>query len=384
VPANDWVYGPKQYVHDIAEILGKKHEVFVWHFNLLHNEKPCVQDVENVKLVSSRAIPSKSLLIYYAVNFLPSSLAFARTVRKLEIDVVIALNLIPALWAFGLAPSKALKVFGFQDYFPESASVYYKKFPRVLRRIIETFALCVNKVSIRLADLVMCPCYSLINLSEEMGCKRTHFMTNGVDVNFFDPSKTDETLREKLGLSKNTLVFYGLLENWLDFKTVLEGLRLIKKDIPDTKLLVIGSTLTNYTKVLEKMLQETDLANDVVLTGYVPNELVPYYINLGDMCIMPYKIDNFSGKIRLPIKFFVYSSMGKPILSVALPEVKRFNPDHVFFYDNPEEFAIHARKVLKSKQLKNDLAHYARDFSKDFDFTKLAKDCETVIEQLKQ
>jgi glycosyltransferase involved in cell wall biosynthesis len=209
-------------------------------------------------------------------------------------------------------------------------------------------------------------------------------MTNGVDINFFTPSKSDETLREKLGLSKNTIVFYGLIENWLDFKTVLEGLKIVKKDIPDAKLLVIGSTLTNYTKVLEKMLQDTDLANDVILTGYIPNELVPYYINLGDMCIMPYKIDNFSGKIRLPIKFFIYSSMGKPILSVALPEVKRFNPDHVFFYDNPEKFASHARKILKSKQLKNDLGHYARDFAKDFDFSKLAKDCETVIQQLKQ
>lgn len=383
MPANDWVFGPKQYLHDIAEILGKKHDVFVWHFNLLQNKKPCIQKVENVQLVSSRSIPSKSLLIYYVANFLPSSLAFARTVRELKIDVVIALNLIPALWTFGLAPLGTLKVFGFQDYFPESASVYYKKFPRVLRRILETFALCVNKVSIRMADLVLCPCYSLINLSNEMGCKRTYFMTNGVDIDFFTPTKSDETLREKLGLSKNTLVFYGLIENWLDFKTVLEGLKIVKKDIPDAKLLIIGSTLTNYTKVLEKMLQDADLVNDVILTGYIPNELVPYYINLGTICIMPYKIDKFSGKIRLPIKFFIYSAMGKAILSVSLPEVKRFNPEHVFFYDNPEKFASHTSMILKSEKLQTDLGHSARAFAKNFDFSKLAKEFEAIIQQLK-
>lgn len=384
MPANDWIFGPKQYLNDIAEILGKKHDVFVWHFNLFRNKKPCLQRIENVQLIRSWSIPSNSFLVYYAANFLPSSLAFARTVRKLKIDVVIALNLIPALWAFALAPSGTLKVFGFQDYFPESASVYYKKFPKIFRRILETFALVVNKLSIRLADLVLCPCYSLINLSDKMGCKRTYFLSNGVDMDFFTPSKSDETLREKLGLSKNILVFYGLIENWLDFKTVLEGFKLVKKDIPDAKLLIIGSTLTNYTKVLKKMLRDANLVNDVILTGYIPNELVPYYINLGTICLMPYKIDNFSGKIRLPIKLFIYSAMGKPILSVSLPEVKRLLPKHVFFYNDPESFASHTSMILKSEKLQTDLGHSARTFAKNFDYSKLAKKCEAVIQQLQQ
>jgi glycosyltransferase involved in cell wall biosynthesis len=381
LPGNDWIFGPQQYLHDLAEKLGKKHDVFVWHFNLFRNRKPCLQKIENVKLIRPWSVYSSSLLVYYGVNFLPHSIFFARIVRKLGIDVVIVANLIPALWAFSLSSKKVLKVFAFQDYFPESVSAYYKNFPRTFSRILESFAYLINKLSLKLANLALCPCFSLINLSEKMGCKRNYFIPNGVDTNFFDPKKSNPKLREELGLSKYTLVFYGLIESWLDFGTVFAGFRILKKEFPSAKLLIVGSTLTNHTKVLEKLVQDENLTKDIVLTGYVPNELVAYYLNLGNICLMPYKTDNFSGKIRLPLKLFIYSAMGKTILSVPLPEVKRLNPKHVFFYNDPESFARQASMIFKNNRLQDDLEYHAREFSKNFDYSKIAQECEAILEK---
>jgi len=301
--------------------------------------------------------------------------------RKLGIDVVIVANLMPGMWTLSLAPRRTLKVFGFQDYFPESASVYYRNVPKTLRSLLESFAFFVNKLCVRLADLTLCPCFSLVDLSEKMGCKKSYFLPNGADTGFFNPTKSNEKLREQLGLTKNTLVFYGLIENWIDFETVIAGLQILKKEIPEAKLLVIGSTLTNYTKVLEKMLEDGNLTEDVILTGYVPNELVPYYLNLGKVCLMPYKTDTFSGKIRLPLKLFIYSAMGKSILSVPLPEVKRLNPKHVFYYDDVLSFAHRASMLLKNERLRNDLGQQAREFAKKFDYSKLAQDCEEILKE---
>ena len=128
-------------------------------------------------------------------------------------------------------------------------------------------------------------------------------------------------------------------------------------------------------------MQDEGLAKDVIFTGYVPNESVANYINLGNICLMPYKDDNFSGKIRLPLKLFIYSAMGKAILSVPLPEVKRFNPKHVFFYNDPESFALQASMILKNPNLRDELGYYARKFSKNFDCSKIAKDCTMILER---
>jgi len=379
IPGNDWIFGPKQYLNDIVEIMAEKHDIFVWHFDFFRNRKPFLKKIENVKLIHPWSVSPSSILLYYISNFIPHSIQFVREVKRLGIDVVVVLNLIPALWGFALLPTKTLKVYGFQDYFPESASVYYRNYPKTLRRILESLALLVNKLGVKLADLTLCPCFSLINLSQKMGCKKNYFLPNGVDTTFYTPFKSDEKLRKKLGLSKHTLVFFGLIEGWLDFDTILDGLRILKEEFPDVKLLIVGAPLTDYDNVLKKMLRDANLINYVVMTGYVPESLVPYYLNLGSICLMPYKVDTFSGKIRLPLKFFIYSAMGKPILSVSLPEVKRLKPKHVFYYYDKTSFARNASTIFSNEKLQDSLRRYARNFAKNFDYSRLAQECEAIF-----
>jgi glycosyltransferase involved in cell wall biosynthesis len=382
VPANDWVSGPKEYLNEIAEIIAKEHKVFVWHFSLREWGIPFQKKIENVVIIHPPTIPSKSLFITYFVNLIPHSLYFAKCVRDLKIDIVIVLNLIPALWAFLLTPSRTLKVFGFQDYYPESASVHYPDLPYALRRVLESLALMVNRTAVRLADLTLCPVFSLANLARKWGCKRNYLLNNGVDTNFYKPSKPDEKFRRELGLSKHTLVFYGLIENWLNFNPVLDGLRILKKQFPDVKLLVIGSSLTGYAEKLESMLQATDLKSNVVMTGHLSEEKIPSYLDLGTIGLAPYRIDTYSGSIRLPVKFFIYSAMGKPILSVHLPEVQNLKPKHVFYYQDGASFAQAAAKIFEDEKLQTDLGKYAMSFAKNFDYFKLAQECEATLENV--
>jgi glycosyltransferase involved in cell wall biosynthesis len=381
VPANDWISGPKEYLNEIAEIIGKNHDVYVWHFNLRSQRKPFVKKIENVKLVRPRVFPSESLFANYIVNFVPHLIYFAKSVRNLKIDIVIVLNLIPALWAFLLTPSDALKVYGFQDYYPESASVHYRNIPYTFRRMLESLALLVNRAAVRNADLTLCPVPSLVELAAEMGCKKNCLLNNGVDTVFYSPSKPDEQLRRGLGLSKHTLVFYGLIENWLDFDPVIDGLRMLRQQIPDLKLLVIGSSLTNYAEELKRKLRSADLANDVVLTGHLPEERIPPYLDLGSVALAPYRTDTYSGSIRLPVKLFIYSAMGKPVLSTHLPEVKKLGAKHVFYYRDGASFAQAASTLFGDQDLRNKTGKYAMEFAKNFDYLKLAQKCATILEK---
>ncbi len=382
VPANDWISGPKEYLNEIAEIIGRDHDVFVWHLKLRTGQKPFIKSIENVKIINPPNIPSDSLFLNYIVNLVPHSLYFVKSVRDLKIDIVVVLNLIPGLWAFFLAPTETLRTFGFQDYYPESASVHYRDLPRTFRRAIESLALLVNRAAVRKADLTLCPVPSLVELAAEMGCKKNYLLNNGVDTAFYSPSKPDEQLRRKLGLSKHTLVFYGLIENWLNFDPVIDGLKLLKKKIPDLKLLVIGSSLTGYAEELNRKLRSADLTNDVVLTGHLPEEKIPSYLDLGSIAIAPYRIDTYSGSIRLPVKFFIYSAMGKPILAARLPEVQNLKPKHVFYYQDGASFAQAAAKIFDDEKLQTDLGKYAISFAKNFDYFKLAQECEATLKNV--
>jgi glycosyltransferase involved in cell wall biosynthesis len=380
IPQSDWIHSPTDGFHQIAEILAKKHSVYIWHFSYSRSKKS-FHEVKDIKLIKPPSIHSNDLSTYYVVNFVPHSLLFNKIVRELRINVIIVQNPIPALWAFTSAPSNVLKVFGFQDYFPESASVYYRGSPQTFRRVVESTSWMVTKLNIKSADICLCPCFSLINLAKKNGCAKSYFLPNGVDTNFYVAEKVDETLRRSLDLSEHTIIVLGLIEPWLDFETVLAGLKILKKDIADAKLLIVGSTLTGYTEELREMVQKFGLGKDVTITGYVTSDLLPHYLNLGAICIMPYKLDTFSGTIRLPLRFFIYSAMAKPILSVHLPEVKRLRPKHVLYYDNPESFANYARMVFQNKKLQQDLSRYARNFSETFDYNVLAEKVEGILEE---
>ena len=344
------------------------------------SKKP-FHEVNDVKLIKPKSIHSNDLTTYYVLNFVPHSLLFNKIVRELGIDVIIAQNLIPALWAFKFSPSNVLKVFGFQDYFPESASVYYRRFPQIFRRLVESTSWMVTKLNIKSADICLCPCSSLVNLAKKNGCEKSYFLANGVDTDFYDTKRLDRDLGKCLNLSEHTIVFFGVIEPWLDFETVLEGIKILKKDIVDAKLLIVGSTLTGYTEELHEMVQNFGLGKDVTTTGYVPSDLLPYYLNFGAIGIMPYRTDTYSGTIRLPLKFFIYSAMAKPILSVHLPEVKRLRPKHVLYYDDPENFANYARMIFQIKNLLQDLSRYARKFSETFAYNVLAKKVENILEE---
>jgi glycosyltransferase involved in cell wall biosynthesis len=244
---------------------------------------------------------------------------------------------------------------------------------------LESAVWSVTKTDIGLADVNICPCFSLINLVDQAGSKKSYFWPNGVDTAFYNNNKEDRELAKKLGLSSNTIVFFGVLEPWLEFETVLKGLSIVAQDLPDVKLLIVGSSIMGYTQQLRKMILKLGLADRVHITGYVPTSLLPFYLNLGAFFIMPYATDKYSGKIRLPLKLFIYSALGKPILSVPLPEVMRLNPRHVFYYKDAEAFATTAKMILRNQALRKELGSYAREFSKKFDYQVLAQNLEKIL-----
>jgi glycosyltransferase involved in cell wall biosynthesis len=381
IPTSDWIRAPgRGHIDLIAEkLLERGHNIYVWHFDLFRYS-PIKRKAKGIKLIEPKTLWTKDLAAFYTVNALLQMPILSEAMRDFSIDCVISENLLHGVLAFIISSSSVLKIFNYSDYFPESASIHYLESMPVIRGLVKAIVLSITKLNIKLSDVCIAPCRSLLQMINKIDDKKNRYLlTNGVDTTLFTPSKVGNINHQRLGLSKNVITLVGLIEPWLDLITVVEGLRILREKIDDIKLLLLGPRNGKYQQVVQNFVAKNGLNEQVVWTDYVPHEFVPRYINLAKCCLMPFRTDLFLSSIVLPVKFFEYSACGKPILSTPLPEIVALDADHVLFYNDPMEFARCAELLLCDEKFHNKLSAKARDFAKEHDYAVLAKQLENII-----
>lgn len=107
-----------------------------------------------------------------------------------------------------------------------------------------------------------------------------------------------EIFRSKFGLSGNKVIGYvGRLHRGKCVETAIEALAEARKQMPDARLLIIGSDDGSpggraYTVELQNRAAALDLAEAVTFTGYVPAEEMPAAIGSLDVCVLPSKSES--------------------------------------------------------------------------------------------
>ena len=143
-------------------------------------------------------------------------------------------------------------------------------------------------------------------------------LPNGVDINYFKPQTKDIVLVNRYGLqNKRVVLFVGALDSAHYFKGInylIKAFEILKRD--DVKLIIIGEG--NLRHVYEDMVHSYGLNNQVVFTGYVPDEELVKYYNLCDIFILP-SIDKSEafGMVLLEAM-----SCNKPVIATDLPGVR--------------------------------------------------------------
>lgn len=83
------------------------------------------------------------------------------------------------------------------------------------------------------------------------------------------------TLRKKLG--NHTVLFVGRISPHKGVHILIKAMRLVREEIPDAKLIVVGkATFDEYSKTLKKESRTT-------FTGFVPDEMLPVYYKATDL-----------------------------------------------------------------------------------------------------
>ncbi len=150
----------------------------------------------------------------------------------------------------------------------------------------------------------------------------------GIDVGRFTDDKNVAEPLEIKGVSRPVIGFIGGVRNSIDKELVV----------------YLAKRFSGYTFVFVGPIQ-TDISRlkrigNVIFTGSKDHEELKRYIKFFDVCMIPYKIDDYTNNIS-PAKLNEYLIMGKPVVSTRLGEVERFNRENgniLFVGGNIEEF----------------------------------------------
>ncbi|MBZ0158658.1 MAG: glycosyltransferase [bacterium] len=128
-----------------------------------------------------------------------------------------------------------------------------------------------------------------------------------------------EQAKSRLGLSGNTLLFFGLIRRYKGLPRLLEAMPLVLKKVNCT-LLVVGEFYEGKDRCLT-LISDLGLASNVrIIDRFVPDDEVSLYFSAADLVVLPYESATQSAIV--PIAF----AFERPVLATrvgGLPEAVR-------------------------------------------------------------
>lgn len=146
--------------------------------------------------------------------------------------------------------------------------------------------------------------------------EKISIINNGVDLTQFSPMDIN-VAKEKVGLSQahKYIGFVGGLFPWHGLDQLIEAAPHVLKNEPRARFVIVGTGLMEQW--LKKTLSVRNLQRKFIFTGSVPFQMVPFYINAFDVCIVFFK------KVRKdpgdPIKLYEYLACGRPVVASDVP-----------------------------------------------------------------
>jgi phosphatidylinositol alpha-1,6-mannosyltransferase len=189
-------------------------------------------------------------------------------------------------------------------------------------------------------------------------------LTPGVDVERFHPGVDGSLVRIRYGLvGRPLIVCVSRLVPRKGQDTLIKALPLIRRDIPDAALLLVGKG--SYHDELLRLAEEHGVAEHVVLTGGVPYAQLPAHYAAGDVFAMPCRTRRAGMEVEgLGIVYLEASALRLPVLagdSGGAPDaVRQGETGYVVDGRDPTAVATRLVALLKDPELRARLGAQGR------------------------
>lgn len=190
------------------------------------------------------------------------------------------------------------------------------------------------------ADLAFAATEPLMHMAA-LDNPHSYMIAQAVDMETFQRASIKASNRppELTSVGAPILGFTGNIHEWIDGDLIRD----VAVQRPSWQIVLIGP-VRDVGDTLKEVAKFRDLSN-VHMLGAKDYDVLPHYISWFDVCLIPYKL-NDTTKVSETVKFYEYLATGKPIVSTALPPLRRWG-DAVFLAANPQEFVECVEKALK-------------------------------------
>jgi len=294
-----------------------------------------------------------------------------RQIKEYQPDVIIAFGLLNAYIASKAAKKHKIP---FVYYLID---VLYNLIPE---KPLQSFGKKVKKSTIKNSDMVITINKTLAEFAINMGAdkEKTMVIDAGIDLDNFNPETVDGShIREEYGVKDDEFLLFFM--GWIyHFSGVKEVARELGKGSNKNIKLMVGGDGDAYDDLVD-IQEEYGMENQLILTGKQPYDRIPEFIASSDVCILPAYPDEIIMKDIVPIKFYEYMAMEKPVITTKLNGViAEFGDDKgILYVDKPEDVV-----ELSSKIDTKELGGKALQFVKGNDWNTITDTFEETLKKL--
>jgi len=184
----------------------------------------------------------------------------------------------------------------------------------------------------------------------------------GVDVAEFEPGQPNLSLRRKLGVASEMILFVGRLVEKKGVHNLLAAMQRVLKKFPKATLVLVGDGTQRLE--LERMAERLEIAGAVRFLGKLPHEQLPEYYAAADLFVGPSVVDRSGDTEGLGVVFIEAASAGLAIVGTSVGGISDVLIHEVTGIavepDQPEALAAAIERLLCDESLRRRLGEAAR------------------------
>ena len=348
VQESDWIKrNPHQQHHLMERLSIKGHEIRVIDYPIdwkeekgIYQKREVIGNYHKIHPEASIDVVRPGILKMPALIY--SSVVFSHwreikhQIKNFKPDVIVGFGIINTYVASRIAKKENIPF------------VYY--WIDVLHRLIpekrfQGLGEYLERITIANSTQVITINHKLEEFVRDMGAENTEVIGAGIDLKKFDPSLDGTPIRQEYGIKDDDVVlfFMGFLYHFAGLKEV--ALELSKEKYKNLKLLIVGDG--DAYSDLQKIVENHDLSEKIILAGKKPYDEIPDYLAAADICILPAYPDEEIMQDIVPIKLYEYMALGKPVIATALPGIsKEFGEENgISYVKGPSEVPGNALNI---------------------------------------
>lgn len=186
-----------------------------------------------------------------------------------------------------------------------------------------------------------------------------------------------EEFFKKYKITSPFLLFVGTIQPRKNIKKLIRAFSFVLKQEKDLSLVIVGKKGWMYEEILRSD-KEYGVEHSVKFLHDVPNEDLPHFYKYAQCFVLPSLYEGFGLPVLEAMKF------GCPVITSNVSSLPEAGGDAALYVDpnNEQDIAQKIEKVLKDKELREDMIKKGHEQVKKFSWEKAAKEVLEVFESM--